>query len=134
MILLQILIFGLFKSAVYALIAVGFTLIFGVARVINLGHGTFYMLGAYLTYLLVTHINLNPFLCLLISSIIVGLIGVAMDFFLIRPMRSDGCIRHCCYISFCLGGTIHYLFIFSAAVHVTYPTLLPDKSLFSAHV
>ena len=90
MIFMEILVFGLFKGAIYALIAVGFTLIFGVARVINLGHGTFYMLGAYLTYVFIAYAGLNPFLSLAISAIVVGFVGVSMDYILIRPMREMG--------------------------------------------
>jgi len=46
--LTNILVLGTIWGALYALIAVGFTLIFGVANIINLSHGAFYMLGAYL--------------------------------------------------------------------------------------
>ena len=52
MIAIEILIYGAVLSGIYALLAVGFSLIFGVARVINLTHGAFYMLGAYTTYAL----------------------------------------------------------------------------------
>ena len=45
--MLQILIYGAVSSAIYAMLAVGFTLIFGVARIFNLAHGSFYALGAY---------------------------------------------------------------------------------------
>ena len=45
--MLEILIVGAVSSAIYAMLAVGFTLIFGVARILNLAHGTFYALGAY---------------------------------------------------------------------------------------
>ena len=48
----EIIIFGTIKGCVYALIATGFTLIFAVAGILNLAHGTFYMLGAYFTYTL----------------------------------------------------------------------------------
>ena len=51
--MLEILIVGAVSSAVYAMLAVGFTLIFGVARVLNLAHGSFYALGAYGAYKLV---------------------------------------------------------------------------------
>ena len=48
----EILIFGAIKGCIYALIATGFTLIFAVAGILNLAHGSFYMLGAYLSYTL----------------------------------------------------------------------------------
>ena len=48
--MLEILIVGAVSSAIYAMLAVGFTLIFGVARILNLAHGSFYALGAYGAY------------------------------------------------------------------------------------
>jgi branched-chain amino acid transport system permease protein len=48
--LLQIFVYGAVISSIYALLAVGFTLIFGVARILNLAHGAFYALGAYGVY------------------------------------------------------------------------------------
>jgi branched-chain amino acid transport system permease protein len=48
--LVQILVYGAVISAIYAMLAVGFTLIFGVARILNLAHGSFYALGAYAVY------------------------------------------------------------------------------------
>ena len=45
--MLNILAYGAVPSAIYAMLAVGFTLIFGVARILNLSHGAFYGLGAY---------------------------------------------------------------------------------------
>ena len=56
--MLEILIFGAVTSAIYAMLAVGFTLIFGVARILNLAHGSFYALGAYGAYLLTTVFNI----------------------------------------------------------------------------
>ena len=53
---------GLLISGIYALVAVGFTLIFGVLEVINFGHGEFYMLGAFIVYLFTGQIGLSLFL------------------------------------------------------------------------
>ena len=52
--MLEILIVGAVSSAIYAMLAVGFTLIFGVARILNLAHGSFYALGAYFGITFVT--------------------------------------------------------------------------------
>ena len=54
----DILVHGAVTSAIYAMLAVGFTLVFGVARILNLAHGAFYMLGAYFTYLFATLLGL----------------------------------------------------------------------------
>jgi len=85
----QIIVFGTFKGCMYALIAIGLTLIFAVAGVLNLAHGSFFMLGAYISYSLINswHIPMVP--AILLSAFIVGIIGVLMDIFLIRPMRGS---------------------------------------------
>ena len=84
---LSILILGTIWGAIYSLIAVGFTLIFGVAGIINLSHGTFYMLGAYLAYTFMTLLHINVPLSALMAVVVVALIGMAIDRFAIRPMR-----------------------------------------------
>lgn len=62
-------------GALYALLALGFTLIYGVANILNLSHGAFYMLGAYLFYAFGTRAQLEPFLALILAIIFVGFIG-----------------------------------------------------------
>lgn len=84
---LSILILGTIWGAIYSLIAVGFTLIFGVAGIINLSHGAFYMLGAYLAYTFMTLLHINVLLSALMAVAVVALIGMAIDRFAIRPMR-----------------------------------------------
>ncbi len=85
--LVSILVLGTIWGAVYSLIAVGFTLIFGVAGIINLSHGAFYMLGAYLAYTFMTILKINVPLSALMAVAGVGLIGMAIDHFGIRPLR-----------------------------------------------
>lgn len=83
----EVLIYGAVTSAVYAMLAVGFTLVFGVARVLNLAHGAFYGLGAYAVYALTVDAKW-PLLPAAIAGVIaVGLFGAAMDRVLVRPMR-----------------------------------------------
>jgi branched-chain amino acid transport system permease protein len=84
---LSILVLGAIWGAIYSLIAVGFTLIFGVAGIINLSHGAFYMLGAYLAYTFMTLLKINVILSTLMAVVVVALIGMAIDRFAIRPMR-----------------------------------------------
>jgi branched-chain amino acid transport system permease protein len=85
--LLSILVLGTIWGAVYSLIAVGFTLIFGVAGIVNLSHGAFYMLGAYLAYTFMTLLKINVPLSALMAVAAVALIGMAIDYFGIRPLR-----------------------------------------------
>lgn len=87
--MLEILIFGAVTSAIYALLAVGFTLIFGVARILNLAHGSFYALGAYGAYVLTGIVKLPLALAALIAIAVVALFGVVVERTLIRPMRKS---------------------------------------------
>ena len=57
--LLSIFVLGTIWGAIYSLIAVGFTLILGVAGIVNLAHGAFYMIGAYLAYTFMSILKLN---------------------------------------------------------------------------
>jgi branched-chain amino acid transport system permease protein len=71
-----IIITGLISGGVYALLAVGFSLIFGAARIINLAHTAFYMMAAYLIYTFASLLGLNLFLSVILSIVAVTIIGV----------------------------------------------------------
>ena len=86
---MEILIYGAVTSAIYAMLAVGFTLIFGVARVLNLAHGSFYALGAYGTYVLTSVVGLPLWLAALLAIAGVALFGVVVEKVLIRPLRGS---------------------------------------------
>ncbi len=84
---MEILIYGAVTSAIYAMLAVGFTLIFGVARVLNLAHGSFYALGAYGAYVLTSIAGLPLWLAAILAVTGVSLFGVLVEKILIRPLR-----------------------------------------------
>jgi len=81
--LLQGIVSGLLAGGVYAMIALGMALIFGVMRVINVAHGTLLMLGGYVTYWLFSLYGLNPFFSLLISFPLLFLVGVLLQRFFV---------------------------------------------------
>jgi branched-chain amino acid transport system permease protein len=85
--LVQILIYGAVISAIYAMLAVGFTLIFGVARILNLAHGSFYALGAYLVYSLTADAHLPLWAACLLAVPLVGAFGIVVERVLVRPLR-----------------------------------------------
>jgi branched-chain amino acid transport system permease protein len=87
--MLQILIYGAVSSAIYAMLAVGFTLIFGVARILNLAHGAFYALGAYAAYVLTSLLKVPLVLAAPIAVLTVACFGVVMERFLVRPLRQS---------------------------------------------
>lgn len=83
---LQIVVNGVMAGVVYMLMALGFTLIFGIMRVVNFAHGEFYMLAAYTVYVLAALLGLNYFLALAIAAVVVGVLGVVLERVLYRPM------------------------------------------------
>lgn len=92
--LLQVVISGLLLGGVYALFAAGLNLIFGVMRVINLGHGELMMLGAYVTFWLASAYGLNPLLSIPVSLLLMFALGVAFQAVLVervvaRPLLSS---------------------------------------------
>ncbi len=72
---LDVLISGLLMGGIYALIAMGLSLQYGVARVLNIAHGEFIMLGAFITWTLYTVFGINPLLSLAIVGPIIFIIG-----------------------------------------------------------
>ena len=73
--LLQGVVSGLLAGGLYAMVALGLALVFGVMRVINLAHGTLLMLGSYTTYWLFALYGMNPFLSLFLSFPILFVVG-----------------------------------------------------------
>ena len=73
--ILDVLIAGLLLGGLYALIAVGLSLQYGVARVLNISHGEFIMLGSFATWMLYTMFGINPLLSLAVCGPVVFLIG-----------------------------------------------------------
>ncbi len=80
---------GILGGCVYALMAAGLTLIFGVLDIINIAQGALVVLGAYLSYLLSVHLHLDLFVGLLITIPAMFVIGVAIQWLFIRPLRGS---------------------------------------------
>ena len=78
---------GILIGGVYALMAVGLTLIFGVLDIINIAQGVLVILGAYLSYSLFTKAHIDPFLGLLITIPAMFVVGVVMHWAFIRRLR-----------------------------------------------
>lgn len=89
MIIVEILIYGAIQSSIYALLAVGFSLIFGVARVVNLFHGSFYALGAYATYALITYTPLTMIVAVLCGMVLAFITGIFLDRIFVNPVRES---------------------------------------------
>jgi branched-chain amino acid transport system permease protein len=80
---------GLVIGAMYMLMAVGFTLTFGIMRVVNFAHGEFYMLGAFAGFFTYVQWEMPFVVCLAIAAVTVGILGMLIERTLIQPFRSD---------------------------------------------
>jgi branched-chain amino acid transport system permease protein len=86
--LVQTLVLSLLVGGIYALVASGLTLIFGVMRVINIAHGAFLILGAFITYTVWDRVGLDPLVGVLITTPVVFGLGWLVYRLLVRPIRS----------------------------------------------
>src|SRR5690606_1837400 len=82
---IQMAVNGLMAGLVYILMALGFTLIFGIMRVVNFAHGELYMIAAYGIYVLYGQFGWNYFAALVASAVFVGILGVILERSLFRP-------------------------------------------------
>jgi branched-chain amino acid transport system permease protein len=80
---------GVLTGGIYALMASGLTLIFGVMDIINVGQGALVILGAYLSYLLEQNLHIDLFAGLLITMPAMFLLGVGLELAFIRPIKRD---------------------------------------------
>jgi branched-chain amino acid transport system permease protein len=80
----------LFSGSVYALFALGYTLVFGVLDILNLAHSAVFMLGAFMALLLVTKLGLNIVPAFLLAMVGSGLLGVVLDRVAFAPLRRRG--------------------------------------------
>ncbi|MGD2125026.1 MAG: branched-chain amino acid ABC transporter permease [Desulfobacteraceae bacterium] len=85
--LLDIIISGLISGSMYALLAIGFSLIFGVARIVNIAHTAFYMVAAYCIYFVTHKLAFNPIWGMVAAVIVVTLFGLIAYKLFIAPIR-----------------------------------------------
>lgn len=117
----QIFLNGLVLGSLYALIAVGLTLVFGVMGIINFAHGELYMLGAYVVWFLFAK-NHMPFLVsVLVAAVAVGIFGMMLERAVFRPLRANP-----------MGAFIASLgviFVLQTSILLTFGTKMKDVPL-----
>ena len=84
---LQQLVNGLTLGSAYAVIAIGYTLVFGVLTIINMAHGEIFMFGAFIGLMLVTQAGCNLFVALIGAMVGGAVLGFLLEFFALRPLR-----------------------------------------------
>ncbi|MGO3929847.1 branched-chain amino acid ABC transporter permease [Rhodopseudomonas pseudopalustris] len=84
----QIIANGIMLGALYAIVSVGLTLIFGIIKVINFAHGEFLMIGMYLTYVLTNAVGIHPYATIVLVVPILFCLGALTQKLLIQPLMS----------------------------------------------
>lgn len=84
---MDIFIYGIVNSVVFALIAIGFTLVYGISRLPNFAHGALYILMGYITWIFLNQLGINYAVAILLSLIITALVGGAIYQFLLIRVR-----------------------------------------------
>ncbi len=79
---------GLQLGAVYALIALGYTMVYGVLRLINFAHGDIFMLGAFFAYFLISRFGMPIYFVFFVTMFLTALIGYLMEKIAYRPLRN----------------------------------------------
>lgn len=110
---IQQLINGLMLGSVYALLALGYTMVYGIIKLINFAHGDIYTLGAYFGYFFIKVLHLNFFIALILAMAVSAIIGVVIEYIAYRPLRHSPRIAvliSALGISFLLENGMTYLY------------------------
>ena len=85
--LIQTLISGLSLGSIYALIALGYTMVYGIAKMLNFAHGDVIMVGAYSGIVAVAQLGLSPWVTVIVSIVVCAVLGVVIEFCAYKPLR-----------------------------------------------
>ncbi|WP_456833796.1 branched-chain amino acid ABC transporter permease [Deinococcus sp. UYEF24] len=95
----------------YCLVALGLTLVYGVLNIPNFAHGSLYMVGAYITWALLSALGLPYFLALGLSAVVLGILAMIMERLVFSPLRSSPGLRP-------MIAAVGVLFFLEAAVQL----------------
>nr|WP_314319179.1 branched-chain amino acid ABC transporter permease [Paucilactobacillus nenjiangensis] len=111
--ILQQLVNGLSLGSIYALLALGYTMVYGIIKLINFAHGDIYMVGAFWGYYVINQLHFNFWLALISAMLFCGLFGVLVEWLAYRPLRNSpriAALITAIGVSFLLENGMAYLF------------------------
>ena len=119
---LQQLVNGLTLGSLYAVLAIGLTLVFGVLNIINMAHGGIFMIGAFVGLFMVTVFDVNIFVALIVAMAVGAILGYLLEFVALRPLRKKK-------VSHLAPLIVPLVFLFSLKVwHYCFGALKLDRS------
>ena len=90
MIFINNLISGLSLGSVYAIIALGYTMVYGISKMLNFAHGDVIMVGGYVSFIMSMYVGMNGWLALLVAMAACTLLGIIIERLAYRPLRGTG--------------------------------------------
>ena len=87
---LNSLISGLSLGSVYAIIALGYTMVYGISKMLNFAHGDVIMVGGYVSFILTMYVGMNGWVALLVAMVVCTLLGIIIERLAYRPLRGTG--------------------------------------------
>lgn len=114
--LLEQIINGLTLGSIYAIVALGYTLVFGVLNIINMGHGEIFMFGAFMGVLVTSVLGMPLYVAFLAAIIVTAVLGYLMERLALRPLRGKKGVSHLAPLISTIGVSIflenlaHHLF------------------------
>ncbi len=78
---------GISLGSIYAIIALGYTMVYGIAKMLNFAHGDVIMVGAYISFCATSYWGMSPFMSVIISMLVCTVLGVVIERLAYRPLR-----------------------------------------------
>ena len=125
---LNYLISGISLGSIYAIIALGYTMVYGIAKMLNFAHGDVIMVGGYISFCAVSYLGLPGWLALILAMVVCTVLGIVIEGLAYKPLRSAPSLAvliTAIGVSYFLQNTA--LLIWKAAPKV-YPSLIPTTS------
>lgn len=80
---------GISLGSVYAIIALGYTMVYGIAKMLNFAHGDVIMVGGYIAFMTLFYLGMNPLICVLIAICGCTLLGIVIERVAYKPLRQS---------------------------------------------
>lgn len=81
------LISGISLGSIYAIIALGYTMVYGIAKMLNFAHGDVIMVGAYICFCAISYLNLPPIVGILLAVVVCTALGILIERLAYKPLR-----------------------------------------------
>jgi len=124
---LQQVVNGISLGSIYALIALGYTMVYGIIKLINFAHGDVYMIGAYIGFATITYAKLEFFPALIVTMIACAILGMVIERVAYKPLRNSSRIT---VLITAIGVSLllEYVMMFFVGAEVrSYPKVLSEQ-------